>query len=150
MVSPEECGGVVAELSDSSAVVFETLAGDYRLLTLDDKENGTSNLYASSFFEGRWTDPEKIESIGGESCRVAYPFMRTDGETLYFACDSTPGMGGLDIYVTTFNAEADAFYAPSRLSMPFNSPYNDYMMAIDETNHVGWWATDHGAKPGFV
>ena len=150
MISPEECGGVIAERSDSSAVVFETLAGDYRLLTLDDKENGTSNLYASSFFEGRWTEPEKIESIGGESCRVAYPFMRTDGETLYFACDSTPGMGGLDIYVTTFNAEADAFYAPSRLSMPFNSPYNDYMMAIDETNHVGWWATDRGAKPGFV
>ena len=34
--------------------------------------------------------------------------------------------------------------------MPFNSPFNDYMMAIDETNQVGWWATERGAKPGFV
>ena len=26
--------------------------------------------------------------------------------------------------------------------MPFNSPFNDYLMAIDETNNVGWFASD--------
>jgi len=28
------------------------------------------------------------------------------------------------------------------LGMPFNSPFNDYMMAIDELNGVGWFASD--------
>ena len=26
--------------------------------------------------------------------------------------------------------------------MPYNSPYDDYMLVIDEENGVGWWATD--------
>ncbi len=26
--------------------------------------------------------------------------------------------------------------------MPYNSPYDDYMLAIDEITGVGWWATD--------
>ena len=150
IISPTECDQTVAERSDEGAAVFENLLEDYRLMALRNPEDGTYNLYSSSYFEGHWNIPEKIESVGGENCRVAYPFLRSDGETLYFACDSTPGMGGFDIYKTHFNAETDSYYAPGRLGMPFNSPYNDYMMAIDETHQVGWWATDRNAKPGFV
>jgi hypothetical protein len=34
--------------------------------------------------------------------------------------------------------------------MPFNSPGDDYMMAIDETHQVGWWATSRHATPEFL
>jgi hypothetical protein len=34
--------------------------------------------------------------------------------------------------------------------MPFNSPEDDYLMAIDETHQVGWWATSRHATPEFV
>ncbi len=30
--------------------------------------------------------------------------------------------------------------------MPFNSPYDDYMMAVDETHQIGWWATNRNVK----
>jgi hypothetical protein len=59
-------------------------------------------------------------------------------------------MGGFDIYRTTFNAEVNAYYDPERLGMPFNSPYDDYMMAIDETHQVGWWATNRNAPADSV
>lgn len=150
IMSPQDCGEEIAQMSDSAAAVFESLAEDYRLMAIKNEEDNTYNLYSSSFFEGKWNEPEIIESIGGENCRVAYPFLRSDGETLYFACDSTPGMGGFDIYKTRFNTETDSYYAPGRLGMPFNSPYDDYMLAIDETHQVGWWATERGAKQGFV
>lgn len=150
ILAPADCGENIAAALDSAAAVFENPAKDYRLMTMCNPEDGTYSLYSSSFFEGKWEDPEKIESIGGEEYKVAYPFQRSDGETLYFACDTTPGLGGFDIYVTSFNTETDSYYTPSRLAMPFNSPYNDYMMAIDETHQVGWWATDRGANPGFV
>lgn len=150
LISPADCGDAIAAISDSTAAVFENIAEDYRLMTLRNPEDGSYSLYSSSFFEGTWNEPERIESIGGEAYKVAYPFQRSDGETLYFACDTTPGIGGYDIYVTSFNAATDSYYTPSRLPMPFNSPFDDYMMAIDETNQVGWWATERGAKPGFV
>ena len=28
------------------------------------------------------------------------------------------------------------------MGMPFNSIYNDYMLAIDELNNVGWFVSD--------
>jgi hypothetical protein len=61
-----------------------------------------------------------------------------------------PGMGGYDIYRTTFSIDRNAYYDPERLGMPFNSPYDDYMMAIDETHQVGWWATNRNAPEDSV
>lgn len=150
IVTPHDCGMLIEQFSDTASAVFENVPHDYRLITAADPETGTYNLYSSSYFEGIWNAPEKISSVGGENAKVSYPYMRADGETLYFACDSTPGFGGFDIYKTHFNSETDSYYSPDRLGMPFNSPYNDYMMAIDETHQVGWWATDRGAKEGFV
>ena len=34
--------------------------------------------------------------------------------------------------------------------MPFNSPYNDYMYAIDEFNNLGWFASDRYQPEGKV
>ena len=34
--------------------------------------------------------------------------------------------------------------------MPYNSPADDYMLAIDEVTGAGWWATDRNHIPGKV
>ena len=32
--------------------------------------------------------------------------------------------------------------------MPYNSPYDDYLLVIDEVTGIGWWATDRNQIPG--
>lgn len=123
---------------EQHGLYFENQAGDYRIFA----SNGS--FYESYKIQETWEDPHVLNGIGSEDFRLITPFMRADGETLYFACDSTPGIGGLDIYKTRFNVEEGGFYQAERLGMPFNSPFDDYMMAIDETHQVGWWATDRG------
>lgn len=115
---------------------FENQAADYRLYAID------GSLYERYKIQNTWEEPHLVKGVGSEEFKIITPFLRADGETLYFACDSTPGMGGFDIYKTRFNAEEKSYYQPQRLGMPFNSPFNDYMMAIDETHQVGWWATE--------
>ena len=44
--------------------------------------------------------------------------------------------------VATRDAADGSFLQPSNLGFPYNSPYDDYLLAIDELNGVGWWATD--------
>ena len=34
--------------------------------------------------------------------------------------------------------------------MPYNSPFNDYLLAIDEMTGIGWWATDRNAPQADV
>ncbi len=72
----------------------------------------------------------------------AYPFVMTDGVTLYFASTGHNSLGGYDLYVTRYNLSSDSYLNPNQLNMPFNSPFNDYMMVIDEEKNVGWFATD--------
>lgn len=129
---------------DQEGVFFESQSADYRIFANDNK------LYESYKIRDNWEEKHLINGVGSDDFKVIMPFMRTDGETLYFACDSTPGMGGLDIYKTRFNTEEKSFYQPERLGMPFNSPFDDYMMAIDETHQVGWWATERRGYPEEV
>ena len=59
-------------------------------------------------------------------------------------------MGGYDIFVTKYNINTDEYSDPEQLPMPFNSPYNAYMMAIHEVNHVGWIASERNQPEGKV
>lgn len=76
---------------------------------------------------------------------AAYPSMLADGQTIYFASDGSQTIGGWDIMISTYDPDTGTYRKPQNLGMPYNSPFNDYMMVIDETNGVGWWATDRHA-----
>ncbi len=86
------------------------------------------------------------EELGGNS---AFPFLMSDGMTLYFASDGEGSIGGYDIFMTRRSADGD-FFKPQNVGMPYNSPDNDFMLAIDETSGLGWWATDRNHVPGKV
>lgn len=82
--------------------------------------------------------PESINDAGDQ----AYPFVMSDGVTIYFASTGHNSIGGYDLYITRYNFANDTYLNPNQLNMPFNSPFNDYMMAVDEEKGVGWFASD--------
>lgn len=82
--------------------------------------------------------PESINKTGDQ----AFPFVLTDGMTLYFASADDQSFGGYDLFVTRYNLASDSYLNPNQLNMPFNSPFNDYMIAIDEEKGIGWFASD--------
>ncbi|NLJ01381.1 MAG: tetratricopeptide repeat protein, partial [Bacteroidales bacterium] len=82
--------------------------------------------------------PSSINAMGNQ----AYPFVLSDGLTIYFASTGHQSFGGYDLYVTRYNLASDTYLVPNQLNMPFNSPFNDYLMAIDEEKGVGWFASD--------
>ena len=65
-----------------------------------------------------------------------YPFMLSDGTTLYFAENGEESLGGYDLFVTRYSSSSHEYLKPENLGMPFNSPYNDYMLVIDEPNNL--------------
>ena len=90
------------------------------------------------------------ESLAGGG-NAKYPFLMPDGVTLYFAGDGDNTLGGYDIFMTRRNENEDgAFFQPQNMGMPYNSPYNDFMLAIDEASGLGWFATDRNQIPGKV
>ena len=104
---------------------------------------GRKVLYESShLIDGSWQDPLMIDFGEEFEGDALYPFMMSDGATLYFANNGKESIGGFDIFRSNRDVETHEYMSPQNMGMPYNSPYNDYMLAIDEENGVGWWATD--------
>ncbi|MDE6041407.1 MAG: hypothetical protein K2F99_07500, partial [Muribaculaceae bacterium] len=51
--------------------------------------------------------------------------------------------------MTRRNADG-TYFQPQNIGMPYNSPSNDFMLAVDEASGLGWWATDRNQVPGKV
>ncbi|MDR1517192.1 MAG: tetratricopeptide repeat protein [Dysgonamonadaceae bacterium] len=90
--------------------------------------------------------PASINTSGDE----AYPFVMPDGLTLYFASTGNGSIGGYDLFVTRYNLSTDSYLNPGWQNMPFNSPFNDYMMAVDEERGIGCFASDRYQPEGKV
>lgn len=104
---------------------------------------GNARLVESvKLLDGSWQEPTETPSILNKGGYADFPFMMPDGVTLYYASTGNDSMGGYDIFVASRDATTGEYLQPLNVGMPFNSPYDDYMLAIDEENGVGWWATD--------
>lgn len=83
----------------------------------------------------------------GDGGNARWPFLLSDGMTLYYASDGEGSVGGYDIFMTRRDDEGE-YLQPQNVGMPYNSPDNDFMLAIDESTGTGWWATDRNHVPG--
>jgi len=100
--------------------------------------------------DGNWHKPTQAPDFLGEGGDANYPFMMSDGTTLYYASDGDGSIGGLDIFVATRDAQTGEYLQPSNVGMPYNSPFDDYLLALDEENGVGWLATNRNQLDGQV
>lgn len=100
------------------------------------------------FTDGTWEEPSLLSDALNASAIANFPFLMPDGITLYYATQAEDGLGGYDLYVSRRNGEE--FPAPQNMGMPYNSPYDDLLLAIDEETGAGWFASDRNTPGGDV
>lgn len=136
------------ESARSATMAFSSESGDFMMWAQPDSTGNMRLVESSRLTDGSWQSPVFAPESLGDGGDADYPFMMADGTTLYFASDGDGSMGGLDIFVATRDAATGEYLQPQNLGMPYNSPFDDYMLAIDEFNGVGWWATDRNLLDG--
>lgn len=104
--------------------------------------HGDEKIYSMEKLLGDFGNEKRLSENVNQNGSQAFPFVMTDGLTIYFASTGHNSLGGYDIFVTRYNLATDSYLTPNHLNMPFNSPFNDYMMVIDEEKGVGWFASD--------
>lgn len=121
-------------------IKFTTQRGDR--VCYSDSLHGNMDIFSSFKLLNDWTTPVTISPKINSRSNENYPFLMLDGITLYFASDGENSLGGYDLFITRYNPDTKDFLTPENIGFPFNSTANDYMMAIDEQRHEGWFATD--------
>lgn len=131
--------------SANPTTVYVTESGDRMLWGTPDEAGNVNIVESSHLADGSWESPHAVSDNLQLGSNANFPFLLSDGMTLYYASDGEGSLGGYDIYVT--RNDGDRYLNPQNIGMPYNSPLDDYLLAIDDATGVGWWATDRNMIP---
>ena len=151
----EECGSLFTtrdffgNSGTDSTSLYLNQKGDKVYYSQNAGENHLC-LFTQSRLLDSWGDEKQLPMSVNSPSDDNYPFVLSDGVTMYYSSKKEESLGGYDLFITRYNMETDTYLAPEQMGMPFNSPYNDYMMVIDEVKGLGWFVSDRFQPEGKV
>lgn len=120
---------------------YENEFGDRRIFA--DGDTAVAKLYSQTLLGNGWDSAQTLPGIDFDEYQdVCFPFLASDGVTLYFAAKGPHSMGGYDLFMTTYDNENARWYEPQNYGLPFNSTANDYLLVVDDLDTLGWLVTD--------
>jgi hypothetical protein len=132
------------KLQDAVNEGFETagsLSPDGNTLFFASDREGTKGMtdifMVKKLPNGNWAKPQAIPMINTKY-REDFPFMASDGKTLYFASEGHSSMGGFDIFKTIYNEETNAWSAPKNLGYPINDSQDNRTISFSANNRTGY------------
>lgn len=134
---------------DAPKTGYMAQRGD-RMLFADTTAKGGVGLYQSNRLADGWGKRKPIGGNIGTSGDENFPFLSSDGMTLYFGSTRHGSIGGYDLFVSVMDTETGEWREPRQLPMPINSTWNDYLYAIDEASGEAWWASDRWQRGDSV
>ena len=99
-------------------------------------------LILAYYVNSKWDDRRSISELNTLFSDINFPFLMPDATTLFFSAKGHNSIGGFDIYTTRLDIDNGGFYIPDNYGLPYNSTANDYFLAIDERNNLGWLVSD--------
>ena len=99
-------------------------------------------LILAYYVNSKWEDRRPISELNTLFSDINFPFLVPDATTLFFSAKGHNSIGGFDIYTTRLDVDNGGFYIPDNYGLPYNSTANDYFLAIDERNNLGWLVSD--------
>ena len=113
-------------------------------------ENGLRNIYVTEIQDTLWSVPRKVEELSSPSGNEIYPMLSPDGQTIYFSSDGLYGLGGYDLFVSTWDAAAGRWSMPRNMGIPFSSPDDDFLFIDSEDEKYSMFASNRDCPEDSV
>ena len=132
-------------VSESTIVFMNKHLEEEEILYFSAKNNerGDYDIYrVVRYGESLYGEPENLGNKINTPFDENYPFLHSDGVSLYFASKGHYSMGGYDLYKSTWSWENQEWSEPVNLDFPLNSPYNDILFVPSADKKTAIFATD--------
>lgn len=133
----------------SYSTAYPTLSADQQTIYFaSDKPGGQGgmDIYVCQKIGDAWSQPMNLGPEVNTAGDEIYPFFHSD-ETLYFASDGHPGLGGFDVFYTLSTAP-NQWAKATNLGAPINSPQDDYAFTFLENNESGFFTSNRNTGYG--
>jgi outer membrane protein OmpA-like peptidoglycan-associated protein/Tol biopolymer transport system component len=108
---------------------------------------GGSDIYVSELdAKGKWGAPKNLGPPINTPEDEEAVFIHPDGKTMYFSSKGHKGIGGYDIYKSTY--ENGAWSAPVNLGMPINTPEDDVFLVVSGSGRFGYYSSSRKGGEG--
>lgn len=91
--------------------------------------------------DGTWALPTRLPKSINTKGQEMRPFFHPDGRHLYFASDGRPGMGGLDLFVSTRD-EQGQWSEPVNLGWPINTPGDESGLVVGGDGRTAFFSRE--------
>lgn len=146
---PSDLGQIKFRPNSSYLLEYQNELDDRKFIT--DGDTTITLLKTQTAIGKSWSLAEKLPGLDNKEYLLQnYPFLASDGITLYFSAEGPLSMGGRDIFMTSFDSDKGIWLQPQNYGLPFNSPANDYLLIIDDLDSLGWLVTDRRQPEGKV
>jgi outer membrane protein OmpA-like peptidoglycan-associated protein len=102
---------------------------------------GLDIFYCRRDNRGSWIDITNIGSIINTPGDDDFPFIESDGKTLYFSSTGHEGMGGYDIYKTVYDSANRTWIKPVNIGYPINTPDDDISFITTQEGERGYFSS---------
>jgi peptidoglycan-associated lipoprotein len=126
--------------NDEYSVGHPCLADDERTLYfISDMPGGYggTDIYKAIFNGTTWSVPENLGPEINTPGNEMFPFAAADG-SFYFSSNAHNNMGGLDVFVTSFNEKTKKWLQVENLNYPLNSNKDDFAFVINPETKSGF------------
>ncbi|NBP70806.1 MAG: hypothetical protein EBU52_18955 [Cytophagia bacterium] len=104
--------------------------------------NGGLDIYSATVDEkGQWTGIKNLGVKINTETDEDGPFIDHDGKTLYFSSKGRKGMGGYDIFKSTYDELTGEWSEPENVGYPINTPDNDIFIFLSKDSKTGYYAS---------
>jgi len=112
---------------------------------------GGLDIYrATKDSKGEWSNVKNLgEKINTEADEDG-PFINYDDVTLYFSTKGHKGMGGYDIFKTTYNPNKNDWTDPQNLGYPINTPDDDVFFSSSPDGNRAYYSSIRDDGMGYT
>ena len=130
--------------------VYIANGADEIFFSAPDSLTGFRHIYQTEFQDTLWSAPTSIYGMITEESNEIYPMLSPDGRTLFFASDGLYGMGGYDIYSSSWDDQSRSWSMPVNMGFPFSSPYDDFLYYDTPDGKYSIFASNRGTTRDSV
>lgn len=102
---------------------------------------GGLDLFYSLNTNGKWSKPRALDVPINTTSTEGFPVFGPD-DALYFSSRGHGGLGGYDIFTTSYDTLSGKWGAPKNVGVPINSPGDDFSFYVSNDSQTGWLSSN--------